>query len=235
MQVMYPRCACLDVYKETVVACVRLLVASGVVTGVRTFATAAGLLALAGCCRMAARMWRWRRLVYCVWLALLMLTGSAIAQPATMTWPEAVAQLTGERAKAETCVALVKRYGDDAQKARAQLTYTNAKADADAVIAGLTTALSAGQEPASLSSLQARLSNGVSGLAEFCGTVANLLASTAGQKSIATNNNHRTDDALTRRTIQTQLEAAKWPDFADVKPAPMVDMPRAKASLPRGG
>ena len=26
-------------------------------------------------------------------------------------------------------------------------------------------------------------------------------------------NNHRKDDALTRQTIQTQLEAAKWPDF----------------------
>jgi WD40 repeat protein len=26
-------------------------------------------------------------------------------------------------------------------------------------------------------------------------------------------NNHRTDDALTRRTIQTQLEAARWPAF----------------------
>jgi hypothetical protein len=53
---------------------------------------------------------------------------------ATISWPEAVAQLAGERAKAETCVALMKRYGDDAQIARAQLTYTNAKADV--VVAG---------------------------------------------------------------------------------------------------
>jgi hypothetical protein len=28
---------------------------------------------------------------------------------------------------------------------------------------------------------------------------------------------HREDEALTRLTIQTQLEAAKWPDFASVK------------------
>ena len=69
-------------------------------------------------------------------IALLAPAGSALTQPATMTWPEAVARLTGERAKAETCVALVKRYGDDAQRARGQLTYTNAKADVDAVIAG---------------------------------------------------------------------------------------------------
>jgi hypothetical protein len=32
-------------------------------------------------------------------------------------------------------------------------------------------------------------------------------------------NNHRTDDALTRRTIQTQLEAARWPAFSEVKAA----------------
>ena len=110
----------------------------------------------------------------------------------------------------------------------------------DAVIAGLITALSAGQAPVSLSSLQTKLSSGVSGLVEFCRTVSNLLPNTAGQKDVVTDiakvaiepllkmlsdgvsalyNNHRTDDALTRRTIQTQLEAARWPAFSEVKAA----------------
>jgi hypothetical protein len=31
--------------------------------------------------------------------------------------------------------------------------------------------------------------------------------------------NHRKDDALTRETIKTQLEATKWPNFAEVKAA----------------
>jgi hypothetical protein len=31
--------------------------------------------------------------------------------------------------------------------------------------------------------------------------------------------NHRKDNALTRETIKTQLEAAKWPIFAEVKAA----------------
>jgi hypothetical protein len=136
--------------------------------------------------------------------------------------------LAGERAKAETCVALMKKYGDDAQIARAQLTYTNAKADSDAVIAGLITVLSAGQAPASLSSLQTKLSS------------SNLIPNTVGQKNVVTDiakvtigplltmlsdgvsalyNNHRADDALTRRTIQTQLEAARWPTFSEVKAA----------------
>jgi hypothetical protein len=175
-----------------------------------------------------------------VFLALLVLADSAVSQPATISWPEAVAQLAGERAKAETCVALMKKYGDDAQIARGQLTYTTAKADSDAVIAGLITALSAGQAPVSLPSLQTKLNSGVSGLVEFCRTVSNLLPSTGGQKDVVTDiakvtigpllamlsdgvsalyNNHRTDDALTRRTIQTQLEAARWPTFSEVKVA----------------
>jgi hypothetical protein len=117
---------------------------------------------------------------------------------------------------------------------------TSAKADADAVIAGLITALSAGQAPVTLASLQTKLSSGVSGLHDFCGTVSNLVPNTVGQKNVvigiakvavepllkmlsdgvsALYNDHRTDDALTRRTIQTQLEAARWPAFSEVKAA----------------
>jgi hypothetical protein len=161
--------------------------------------------------------------------------------PATMSWPEAVGQIAGQRAKAENCVALVKKYGDDAQIVRGQLIYADAKADFDVVIAGLITALSMGQTPASLSSLEAKLSSGVSGLLEFCNMVSNLLPKTTGQKGLmeeiakllpiepllkmlskgvsALYTNHRNDDALTRRTIQTQLEAARWPTFSEVKAA----------------
>jgi hypothetical protein len=176
--------------------------------------------------------------------ALFVLTGSAVGQPASISWPDAVGKISGERAKAEACVALMKKYGDDGQKARGQLNYASAKADFDAVIAGLITALSAGQTRASLSSLQTRLSSGVSGLLEFCGTVSNLIPnSPAGQKDkdvtldiarlipfeqllkmlsegvSALYNNHRSDDALTRRTIQTQMEAARWPAFSEVQAA----------------
>lgn len=174
---------------------------------------------------------------------LFLLTDAVIGQPAAISWSDAVGQIAGERAKAEACVGLMKKYGDDAQKAHGEIAYTNTKADFDAVIAGLITALSAGQTPASLQSLQAKLSSGVSGLVEFCGTVSNLLPKTAGQteKGVmveiakmfpleqllkmlsdgvsALYTNHRNDDALTRRTIQTQLEAARWPGFSEVKAA----------------
>jgi len=166
--------------------------------------------------------------------------------PATMSWPEAVGQIAGQRAKAEACVALMKRHGDEAQIAHGQLAYADAKADFDAVIAGLITALSAGQTPASLPSLQAKLSSGVSALLEFCNMVSNLLPKTTGTKGgvvelakelakivpiepllkmlsegvSALYSNHRNDDALTRRTIQTQLEAARWPTFSEIEAAP---------------
>jgi len=174
-------------------------------------------------------------------LASSMLTGPASPQPASISWPDAVAQLTGERTKAETCISLLKKYGDEAQIARAQLTYTNAKADSDAVIAGLITALSVSQKPESLSTLQTKLGRCISALHEFCETVSNLIPKTAGQKDTtlgmlsigsmriisamlsdgvsALYNNQRSYDALTRRTIQTQLEAARWPTFSEVKAA----------------
>jgi len=179
---------------------------------------------------------------YVALLAVSVLAGSAFSQPATVSWPDAVSQLAGERARAETCVSLLKKYGDDAQIARGQLSYINAKADSDAVIAGLITSLSARQEPESLSSLQTKLSSGISGLLEFCGTVSDLVPKISGEKGVladiakmipiepllkmlsdgvsALYNNHRSDDALTRRTIQTQLEAARWPAFSEVKAAP---------------
>ena len=48
MEVLYPRCAGLDVHKDTVVACVRLAAAGGVSSYVETFGTT------------TAELWRWR-------------------------------------------------------------------------------------------------------------------------------------------------------------------------------
>jgi hypothetical protein len=176
-------------------------------------------------------------------LAPFVLTESVIAQPAAISWSDAVGQIAGERAKAEACVGLMKKYGDPGERASGEIIYTTAKGDFDSVIAGLIVALSAGKTPASLSNLQDKLSSGASGLAGFCGTTINLLPKTAGQtekgvgidilKAIpldqlvkalsdgvaALYTNHRSDDALTRKTIQTQLEAARWPAFSEVKAA----------------
>ena len=164
----------------------------------------------------------------------------AAAHPSEIGWPEAVSRLAGERSKAETCGGALKAYGNPQQLAQGQLAYGIAKADYDAVIAGLLTALTEGASPKSLSSLNSALEDGASNLAKFCESVGNLLTSEAGQKGVlvdivkgaiepavqavsqaiaAIYNNHRKDNALTRETIKTQLEAAKWPNFPELKPA----------------
>jgi hypothetical protein len=171
-------------------------------------------------------------------LGLLVWATPATGRAAGIGWPEAVSRLAEERSHAEICVASLKGHGNAEQISHGRLAYGTAKADFDAVIAGLVIALAEGGTPESLSSLDAKLERGASGLAELCKTVAGLLPSASGQKGIldemvkaavepvvkalsegvaALYTDHQKDNALTRLTIQTQLEAAKWPDFAKVE------------------
>jgi hypothetical protein len=175
-----------------------------------------------------------------IWTAIAPLISMAprIGRAADIGWPEAVGRLAGARTRAETCAAVLKAYGDEQQISRGQLAYGEAKANFDAVIAELVTALSEGGKPKSLPSLQTDLEHAGEGLGKFCKMVSDLLPSTSGHKGIlgdivkgaiqpvidalsaavaAIYNNHRKDDALTRETIKPQLEAAKWPNFAEVK------------------
>ncbi len=177
-----------------------------------------------------------------VWILCLLLAGvvPAVAQAEAIGWPEAVARLAGERTKAETCLDVLKTYGDGVQIARGRFGYGNAKAEFDAVIAGLIIVLGQGDKPESLTTLNARVERGTVGLKQFCDGVLALLPPDEGRKGMigdvvkgaiepvikalseavaALYNNHRNDKALTRQTIQTQLEAAKWPDFGEVKAA----------------
>jgi hypothetical protein len=176
----------------------------------------------------------WPLLVLLVWAA------PALGQATGIGWPEAVSRLAEERSKAELCVASLKRYGNQEQISHGRLTYGSAKANFDGVIAGLVTALGEGGNPESLPSLDAKLADGATGLGQFCKSVSDLVPNASGQKGVldamvkaavepvvnalsegvaALYNNHRKDDALTRQTIQTQLEAAKWPDFGKVEAA----------------
>ncbi len=158
---------------------------------------------------------------------------------AKTTWADAVAQLAAARTKAETSVAILKKFGDPGNIARGQLIYCDAKAEADAVIAGLIVALSAKGLPERLSSLQERVERAATGLAKLRNLAENQLPQLEGTKEFsdilkgaieelqkplvdavsALYSNFRADNELTRKTIQTQLEAARWPDFAEVKEA----------------
>ena len=120
------------------------------------------------------------------------------------------------------------------------MAYGEAKASFDAVIAGLVTALTESGNPKSLPSLETDLEHGASGLVKFCKMVSDLVPDASGRKGVladivrgavepvikalsegvaALYNNHRKDDALTMETIKTQLEAAKWPNFSELKAA----------------
>ena len=155
-------------------------------------------------------------------------------------WPEAVGRLTRQRSKAETCIALVKKYGDEAQIARGSLEYNEAKSGNDGVISGLITALTLDDSPDSLPNLETQLQDSTIGLDGFCKSLSALIRETAGERGLldgvikeaiepllnslsaavgALYGNYREDDALIRKTIQTQLEAARWPDFEVVKAA----------------
>jgi hypothetical protein len=75
-----------------------------------------------------------------VFVLVVLILVPAMVQAQAMRWPEAVAALAAERTRAETCGRLLKRHAGDnpAALSRGEVTYAAAKADVDAVIAGLT-------------------------------------------------------------------------------------------------
>ena len=176
-----------------------------------------------------------RPFVHGIWLLAFLVGPAQAAEP--IGWQEAVARLAGERTKAETCARLLKQYGDPAAVGQGELTYGDAKGDVDAVIAGLTVALVKDDQPDSLPDLEARLQQGVKGRETVCAQATPLVPKTSGQKDFIADLvagplepligavkeiylNYRKDvreqDLLTRITIQNQLEATKWPAFADI-------------------
>jgi hypothetical protein len=148
-----------------------------------------------------------------------------------------VARLAYERTKAENCVKELKKYGDKAAVTRGEDAYNDAKVEYDAMISGLTVALARKGEPASLQDLEARMHRGFEAREGFCKTVQPLIPSTAGQRNVITDIvggavgpvvdaikaiylRKQDDDALMRKTIETQLEATSWPAFASIALSP---------------
>jgi hypothetical protein len=171
------------------------------------------------------------------WLLLLLAVGTAgtALRAQEINWQEAVARLARERTLAETCVALLKQYGDQASQARGSITYGEAKAEYDGVIAGLVVALARKGQPESLPDLQNRLQRGFDKREVFCRSVDPLIPKGSGEKGpiadivsgavkpltdaiVAIWSRVRDDDALMCKTIQTQLEATSWPSFEKAAP-----------------
>jgi hypothetical protein len=159
----------------------------------------------------------------------------------TLGWPEAVARLAGARTQAVTLAGLLKKHGNEAQRDRGALLYTEAKAESDAVLAGLLVALDQRRGPAALPDLEARLRRAVEGVKALADHIGPLLPDQAGQKAgvgdLLANTveallaplveavstlwqARREDDALERATIRAQLEGTRWPDFVAIAAAP---------------
>jgi hypothetical protein len=170
-------------------------------------------------------------------IAALAVCAISAALAEEVGWQEAVARLAYERTKAETCVKELKKYGDKTAVSRGEDAYNNAKAEYDAIISGLTVALARKGEPESLPDLEARLQRGFEAREAFCKSVQPLIPSTTGQKSPIADvigglagpvidavktiwMRGKDDDALMRKTIETQLEATSWPAFASITPSP---------------
>jgi hypothetical protein len=173
------------------------------------------------------------------WLLVLMavcaVAGSRAAEE--IGWQEAVARLSQERTLAETCVGLLKKFGNAGEVDRGALAYADAKAEYDGIIAGLDVALASRDRPASLPDLDARLQRGFAKREAFCVSVRPLVPLPApGVKSPITDIvsgavgplidavkaiwlRTRDDDALMRKTIEIQLEATTWPSFASISPS----------------
>jgi hypothetical protein len=163
------------------------------------------------------------------------MTPSPDATP-LIDWQEAVARLARERTVAETCAALLKKHGDAAAIARGALAYGEAKAEFDGIIAGLIVALARKAAPTSLPDLETRLRRAFEKREAFCQSIKLLVpAPIAGERGITEDIlkgtigplidaikaiwlRIRDDNALMRKTIETQLEATVWPNFASVAP-----------------
>lgn len=171
------------------------------------------------------------------WLLLTAVLAAPTALHAEqINWQEAVARLARERTQAEACARILEKYGDTAAIDRGSLTYANAKADYDGIIAGLIVALARGQQPTSLPDLEQQLQRGFEEREAFCKSVQPLVPQSSGQKGVIEEVvsgavgpvidaleeiylDAGRKDELTRKTIQTELEATSWPGFESVMPS----------------
>jgi hypothetical protein len=176
--------------------------------------------------------WRWLAPT----LLAVVVAGTAL-HGQEINWQEAVARLARESARVEICASVLKKYGNPTAIERGSISYGEAKAEYDAIIAGLIVALARKEQPASLSDLQASLQRGFDKREAFCQSAQSLIPQDKGEESVveeivkdaigpiiqavqAIYSKAKDDDALTHKTMQTQLEATSRPAFASVSPSP---------------
>lgn len=176
-----------------------------------------------------------KRIVLIVLASVCIIPATLWAAEAPLGWPEVIALLAKARTQATTCVQVLKSNGDKGALATAQLTYGMAEGEMDGVIAGLTTALVEGGDLNSLPTARSSLETAGRGLKEICDAAVKTIApNTKGVweeiakgpiepliKAISDGvgalwMRHVEKGKLEIETKKAQLEAAKWPKFADI-------------------
>ena len=179
-----------------------------------------------------------KRIVLIVSASIWIVPATLCTAQATLGWPEVIGLLTKTRTQATTCVEVLKSSGDKAALASAQLTYGMAEGEMDGVIAGLTTALVEGGDPNRLPTVRTSLETSGKGLKEICdAAVKTITPNTKGVwEEVAKSaveplfqtisdgvgalwTRHVENDKLELETKKSQLEAAKWPTFSEIKAA----------------
>jgi hypothetical protein len=166
--------------------------------------------------------------------AFLAISAAAALPQGTKGWPDTTRLLTRERSQAKACVALLKSAGDKSAILNGQIEYDNAKAAADGVIAGLSTALVEGGKPQDFPTIQADMDEAGTGLQKVCDVAVTTARAAQGTKGVVDGivteavkplidalkaaagalwEHHIEMAKLEREMIEKQLEAAKWPEF----------------------
>ena len=166
------------------------------------------------------------------------LAGPAAAEEhAGVNWQDAVAELAAERSRAEGCVSLAKQtfVTPGPEIGSVQLDYGEAKSQMDAIVGALVVVLAREGAPADFATLETRLAEAVALREGICSRVMKamfkhgdeqtkgLLTEIVGKGVAAMITAikdiyvyHQEEDVLERKTIQTQVEATRWRDFADI-------------------
>jgi hypothetical protein len=151
-------------------------------------------------------------------------------------WPEVIGRLTQERTQAETCVGMIKSSKNSGTIAAAKATYETTKPRIDGAIAGLVAALVEGGKPEAFPTVRDDLEISGQSLKKLCdAAVKTVTPNTKGvEETIAKAVVEEAvkpivdwlgekwarlmePDELERATKKSQLEAAKWPAFSDIR------------------
>ena len=145
---------------------------------------------------------------------------------------QAVARLKNERNMILNCAVKLKTYGNPAQRVAGAEAYQNAKAKIDEVFRVLAANVMGGSGSVDAGALEERIQASIRQLIDLCKKAEQpgpqtrqiihdvyfdtLKPTIEAVKWLL---GRKTADESERKAINTQLEAAKWPEYSDIRPA----------------